>query len=476
MATGVSRGLGITSLALGLALLLLTQLPGPARAAGDHVALIRLGGPIDAVSERYISRAIDKATGDGAALIVIELDTPGGRADSMRDMIEAILASRAPLAVYVSPAGAQAASAGTFITAAANFAVMAPTTNIGAAAPVSSSGGDLPPTLREKVNEDIRALIRGISERRGRNADALEDTVTRALAYSAEEALELGVIDLIATDMNDLRDQVEGRTAETAAGSVVVSTTGLPVREVNMTMLERFLELIADPNIAYLLLSLGSLALLAEFFSPGVFGPGIVGVLALLLAFVAVGQLPVSWVGVALILFAMGLFFFELQAPGIGVFGVGGVIVFLVGSFLLFGGFFESSPIPEPAVGINRWLIGGVTVALVLALLTLFAMAREGGSADAYVGTPDIAIVGAQGIALSDLAPSGSVRIGDEVWSATTEEGSRITAGEQVHVISVYSGGVIKVAGAMQEPRSRARRLLSAVGRPFRSILGRRAT
>ncbi len=467
MTRGAVRGIGLASMAVGLLLLLLAHWPGSARAAGDHVALVKHDGAIDAVSERFLSRAIDKAADDGAALIVIELDTPGGRTDSMRDIVEAILGSRAPLAVYVSPAGARAASAGTFITAAANFAVMAPTTNIGAAAPVTAEGGELPPTLRQKVNEDILALIRGISERRNRNAAALEDTVTRALAYSAEEALEIGIIDLIATDLGDLLNQIEGQTAETASGSVAVSVAGLSVREVRKTMLERFLELIADPNIAYLLLSLGSLALLAEFFSPGVFGPGVVGVLALLLAFVAVGLLPVSWVGVALILFAMGLFYFELQAPGIGAFGAGGVVAFLVGSFLLFGGFFESSAIPEPAVEVNRWLIGGMTAALVLVLLTILNLAREGGSSDAYVGTPDEALIDARGVALSDLAPSGMVRIGDHEWSATTEEGTRIDAGEDVRVISVYSGGVIKVSTPPRSSSGLLSRALRRVRRTF---------
>ncbi len=473
MTRGTARGIGLALVAAGLLLLLFAHWPGSARAEGDHVALIKLDGVIDAVSERYLSRTIDKAADDGAALIVIELDTPGGRADSMRNMIEAILGSRAPVAVFVSPAGAQAASAGTFITVAANFAVMAPATNIGAASPVSSSGGELPPTLRDKVNEDIRALIRGISEQRNRNAAALEDTVTRALAYSADEAIALGIIDLIATDMADLLNQVDGRTAETASGTVVVSTTDLPVREVRKTMLERFLGLIADPNIAYLLLSLGSLALLAEFFSPGVFGPGVVGVIALLLAFIAFGQLPVSWVGVALILFAMGLFFFELQAPGIGAFGAGGVVSFLVGSFLIFGGFFESSVIPEPAVEVDRWLIGAMTVVLAGALFTLFNLAREGGSADAFVGTPDEALIGARGVALSDLAPSGMVRIGDREWSATTEEWTSISAGQDVRVISVYSGGVIKVSDSSPESGSRTRVLVSAVADRIRRTIKR---
>ena len=473
MATRARRAIGPTLLALGLLALALAHWAVPAHAAGDHVALVKIDGVIDAVSSRYLARAINKAADEGAALVVVQLDTPGGRIDSMRDMVEAILGSRTPLAVYVSPAGAQAASAGTFVTAAANFAAMAPATNIGAASPVSGSGEDLPSTLRQKVDEDTRAFIRGIAEQRNRNADALEDTVTYARAYSASEAVDLGIVDLIATDMADLLNQLDGRTAETASGTVVVSTAGAQVLEVRTTMLERFLGVIADPNIAYLLLSLGSVSLMAEFFSPGVFGPGVVGVIALLLAFVALGQLPVSWVGVALILFSMGLFYFELQAPGIGAFGAGGVAAFLVGSFLIFGGFFESSAIPEPAVEVNRWVIGAMSVTLVAVVLTVFALAREGGSADAYVTASDVALLNARGVALFDLEPFGTVRIDDREWSAVTEEGTRIDAGEQVRVVSVYSGGVIKVSDTFPESRSRTRMLLSAAAGRIRRTFKR---
>ena len=447
MSKRTSRGIGLTSLALGLVVLLLAHWPASANAQSTHVSVLRIDGVIDPISARYLSRAIGKATDDGAVLVIVELDTPGGRLDSTRDMVEAILGSRLPIAVYVSPSGAQAASAGTFITAAANFAVMAPATNIGAASPISSSGEDLPETLARKVNEDTKAFIRGIAEERDRNAGALEDTVTQALSYSASEAVELGVVDLIATDITDLLNQLDGRTAQTAAGPVALSTAGVPLRQIEKTLLESFLSVIADPNIAFLLLSIGSLALMAELFSPGVFGPGVVGVLALLLAFVALGQLPVNWAAVALILFSFGLVYFELQAPGIGVFGAGGLVTFLVGAFLLFGGFFDSSGIPEPTVEVNRWLIGAMTLAAAAILLSIFALMREGGSANAYVTTSEAALVGENGVALTDLAPSGRVRIGDREWTATIDEGERVSVGEDVRVVGVYSGGVLKVSG-----------------------------
>ncbi len=324
MATRAFRAFGFLLLALGLGSLLLSQVASPSSAASEYVGVVRIDGAIDAVSSRYLSRALGKAGDDRAVLVIVELDTPGGRLDSTRDMVETILESRSPVAVYVSPSGAQAASAGTFITAAANFAVMAPATNIGAASPISGTGEDLTGTLGRKVLEDTRAFVRSISEQRDRNADALEATVTEAKAYSASEALEVGIIDLIATDRQDLLRQVNGRTAQTAVGPVVVTTEGVPVREIGRSFLERFLGVIADPNISFLLLSLGSLAITIEFWLPG-FGPGIIGVVMVALAFVSFGYLPVNWVGVALILFAMGLFYFEMEAPGIGVFGAGGL-------------------------------------------------------------------------------------------------------------------------------------------------------
>ena len=447
MAKRLVRAIGVVLLALGLGSVLLSQWVAPTEAKGDYIGVLRVDGAIDAVSSRYLSRAIGKAQDDEAVLIIVELDTPGGRLDSTRDMVETILESRSPVAVFVSPSGAQAASAGTFITVAANFAVMAPATNIGAASPISGSGEDLPDTLARKVNEDTRAFIRAISEQRNRNAEALEDTITYARAYSASEALELGIIDFIATDRQDLLRQVHGRTAQTSIGPVVVNTDGIPVREIDKSLLESFLGFIADPNIAFVLLSLGSIAVTAEFWVPG-FGPGIIGVVLLALAFVSFGQLPVNWVGVALILFSMGLFYFEMEAPGIGVFGAGGVITFLVGAFLLFGGFFGSSDPLDLTVDISLWLIVLMTVVMASAVLTLYFLVRQGGSADAYVTTDEGALLGVAAVALSDLNPTGRVLVGEGEWFATMEEGQRVRAGANVHVVAVYSGRTLKVSNA----------------------------
>ena len=463
MAKHSLRVFGALMLALGLGSLLLSQWAAPGQASGDYIGVLEIDGPIDAVSSRYLSRAIDKAEGDEAVLIVVRLDTPGGRLDSTRDMVATILESRSPVAVYVSPSGAQAASAGTFITVAANFAVMAPATNIGAASPISGSGEDLPPTLKSKVIEDTRAFIRSISEQRDRNAEALEATVTEAKAYSATEALEIGIVDMIATDLDDLLGQVDGRTATTATGPVVVETEGVRVRDVKMSLLERFLAIIGDPNVSFTLLSLGTLALIAEFYT-SFFGPGIAGIIMLGLAFVSFGVLPVNWLGVALILVSMLLFYLEMEAVGIGVFGIGGLASFVIGAFLLFGGFFGSSNPLDLTVDVSLWLIIVMTIVLGSGVLMLYWLVREGGSSDAYLGAARGAeggLIGAPATALSDLNPTGRVRVEDREFSATMEEGQRVRAGANVHVVAVYSGRTLKVSSAPMPAGRRARRSLA---------------
>lgn len=450
------RAIGLLLLALGLGSLLLSHWVAPTQAKGDYVGLVRVDGAIDAISSRYLSRAIGKAENDEAVLIVVELDTPGGRLDSTRDMVATILESRSPVAVYVSPSGAQAASAGTFITVAANFAVMAPATNIGAASPISGSGEDLPDTLGRKVNEDTRAFIRAISEQRNRNAEALEATVTYARAYSSSEALEIGIIDFIATDLDDLLAQVHGRIAQTPAGPVVVNTEGIRVREIKQSLLERFLAILADPNLSFTLMSLGTFALIAEFYT-SFFGPGIAGIIMLALAFVSFGVLPVNWVGVALILISMPLFYLEMEVAGLGAFGIGGLASFVIGAFLLFGGFFGSSNPLDPTLDISLWLIIVMAMVMGSGVITLYYLVREGGSSDAFAGT-DSGLVGAAATALSDLNPTGRVLVRDREFSATMEEGQRVRAGANVHVVAVYSGRTLKVSDVPPPTARGARR------------------
>ena len=435
------RSLSLLLLFLGVIGPVAGLLAPVAVAQGPYVALIDLDGAIDPISAGYLGRAIDLAAEEGAHLIVVRLDTPGGLLNSTRDMVEDILASEVPVVVYVSPPGAQAASAGTFVAAAAHIAAMSPTTNIGAASPVGPGGEDLPETLESKATQDAAAFIRSIAEQRGRNSEALEDTVLAAVSYSASEALEKNIIDLIADDLDDLLAQLDGMTVEVVSGTVVLETDGLDVREIGRNPVERFLGLIADPNIAFLLISLGGIGLIVELWNPGLFVPGIAGVIALGLGFVALGNLPVNWVGAALLVLGIALFFAELQAPGIGVFGVGGGICFVLGAFLLFGD--TSVPgVEAPTVKVSIWAIVGVSVLVGAFLIVLVRLAIQSRRADYPTQTQTL--VGQTGYTTSALEPRGSVQVASQAWSAISDSGQSIEEGEQIIVLDV-DGLTLKV-------------------------------
>ena len=412
----------------------------PATASGPYAARVTIDGTIDAISANYLFRGIDKAAEDGAHLVILVVDTPGGLLGSTRDMVADILDSAIPVVSYVSPSGAQAASAGTFIVAAAHVAAMAPTTNIGAASPVGGQGEDLPDTLKSKVTQDAAAFMRGIADLRGRDADALEETVLNAAAYSAVEALRKNVVDMIADDTEDLLRQLDGGTVRLKDREVTLATEGLEVRDIRRTAVERFLGFVASPNIAFLLLTLGGLGILVEFLSPGLYGPGIVGVIALSLAFVASGNLPVNWAGVGLIALAMLLFFLELQAPGIGIFGIAGGVSFVLGAFFLFSSF-SAPAIPTPSFRVSLWLIGTVSAILigflVLLVKTVLQAKREHTS-------PTQGLVGQMGRTTTPLDPRGTVQVAGERWSAVSDCGEPIDEGEEV-IVQDVEGLTLKV-------------------------------
>ena len=415
--------------------------PLAARAETGHVLVMEVEGVINPVAERFISRALEQAEVDGAALLVIRLDTPGGLLESTRNIVEDLLAAPVPVAVYVSPPGARAGSAGTFITAAAHFAAMAPGTNIGAATPVSSTGEEIPETLASKVENDAAALIRSIAQERGRNEKMLEQTVLTAASYSAKEAVDLNVVDLIADDLEELLEMLEGRRAETLSGTRTMRLEGLAIREFSKNPLERFLEFISNPNVSFILLTVGGLGVIIELFSPGLVGPGVVGAVCLLLAFLALGNLPVNWVGVALVLLAIALVFLEVQVSGLGVLGVAAVISFVIGGFLLFTQFGDVSP-TLPKISVNYWLLGGMAVTFAFAVLfvgRLIAQSRH----DTPQRTTN-SLLGEVGVVVSPLQPRGLVRVGEENWTAVSEGGSVIGKDEPVIVIDV-NGVVLTV-------------------------------
>ena len=324
--------------------------PSTAQAQAPSVVVIKVDGIINGVKDRFISRAIEEAVEQQATLVVIELDTPGGLLDATRKIVEQLLAAPVPVAVFVSPRGARAGSAGTFITAAGHFAVMAPGTNIGAATPISGTGEDLEETLASKVENDAAALIRSIAQERGRNQDKLEETVREAASFSAKEAVEFNIVDFIANDVDDLLAQLDGRVVETVAGTRTLDTQDLTRHRIKKNFLENFLEFISDPNVSFILFSIGGLGIVIELFSPGLIAPGVVGVIALLLAFLAFGNLPVNYAGVAFILVAIALVALEIVVAGWGILGVGAIVSFIIGGMLLFTEFGGTVRRPLPSV------------------------------------------------------------------------------------------------------------------------------
>ena len=414
-------------------------LTGPALAQQRHVLVLEIDGIVHPISEGFIKRGVEKATSDGAELIIIELDTPGGLLNSTRDITQHLLEAKVPSVVYVSPRGAQAASAGTFIASAANFSAMAPGTNIGAASPVSGTGEELTDTQKAKVFNDAAAEMRSIATLRGRNAEKLEATVLQSLSYTASEALEENVVDLLASDLADLLVKLDGLQTVVQppdGAKVTIETAGLSIRRLDMSLVEKVLNFLADPNISFLLLTLGGIGVIAELYNPGNIYPGVTGVILLVLAWVSLGNLPVNWAGVVLIAFAIALGTLEVYVAGFGVLGVGAIISFCIGGLLLFFHTGTSSPMSQLSVSVSLWVLIPVvsTVGLTGGILSWFAYKSRDGKLD----TPAVPTIGEIAIVTSDLNPKGTVHARNELWTAISEEeGDLISNGVQVKVVKV---------------------------------------
>ena len=415
------------------------------------VLVMDIDGPIEPITERYLSRVIDKAESREAEAIVIRIDTPGGLISSMRNITEQLLNSPVPTVAYVWPSGAQAASAGTIITIAANIAVMAPATNIGAAAPVSGTGEDLPPTLRKKVDEDITALIRSIAGARGRNYEAIELTVLEAKAYTADEALDLDVIDHVVVDLDSLLNVIEGAEVETSAGPRILRTAGAQIDELGRSLVERFLDILTNPNVTYALILLGTYGVIYEIRDPGSFGPGVLGVLGLVLGFAGIGLLPVNFTGVVLLVAGILLLLLESQLDGFGWAGIGAVICWILAGFLLFGEIFpEPSALDDP-LEISRWVLALFGVVTVAVIALFWVLGRGGGKSEAFIPERERRLIAQSGTVVDILNPSGEILIGSEQFTAMTE-GEDIGEGSSVVVTGVYAGGVLKVVGSDDAP------------------------
>ncbi len=417
-----------------------------------HALIARVDGDINPVTQRYIQRILDKGVEEQAEIVVFRLNTPGGALASTEKIVEALLEDRVPTAVYVSPPGAIARSAGTFITAAGQFAAMAPGTSLGAASPVGAGGEELPPTLSAKVENAVDALVRSVADVRERNAEELSNTVTEAKTFTAMEAADLDVVDYVADDLRHLLKLLHGKevTLKTETGGESrwhLQTEGITVRQSDMTFLERFLDFLADPNVSFILLSIGGLGIVIELFNPGMFVPVVVGIICLVLAFLSIGALPVNWAGVALILAAMALLTGELLVAGFGVLGVGAIVSFVLGTLILFSG----QELPDaPEIGVNPWLLGGVVATIFVGgWYVMWTIRRSSGNrGDQESIFPNL--VGDEAVVVDRLDPRGRVRIHDELWTAVTNESRTIEEGERVRVTRV-DGTVLSVEPAHDE-------------------------
>lgn len=382
-------------------------------------------GPVTPSMQSYIDRGIAQAELDGVEVLVIRLDTPGGSVDLTKEIVQRMVSARVPVVVYVAPRGAHAASAGTFITLAAHVAAMAPGTSIGAASPVGMGGETLTDTLKSKVTNILVADIEGLTRRRGERAlEWARRAINDAEAASAEQALELGVVDYIAPDLSTLLQDMDGRTVELAEGPVTLHTANAVPEEVPMTFMEGFLHVITNPNIAFILMIIGVNGILFELSSPGGWFAGLVGVVCLLLALYAFGTLPVNYTGFLFIILAFILFFADIKAATHGVLSAIGVAALTFGAFVLF---------ESPAFAISRVLIG--TVALFTGVFFAFVVTKALRIQMRPVVTGGEALIGAIAEARTDLDPRGSVFIAGEYWDAVVQEGT-VQNGEKVRIVA----------------------------------------
>lgn len=420
---------------LTVAVALLAMLPGVAAA---DVLKIVVDDVIHPISEEFITRTLDEAKKSGDQLVLIEFRTPGGLETSTRVIVNRILSSSVPVAVYVSPSGSRAASAGFFILVAADVAAMAPGTNTGAAHPVLLWGNDkIDEIMKAKIENDSSAFMRSIAAKRGRNVAVAESAVRESKSFTEQEALAQGVIDLVARDQAELLRMLDGRTVTRFNGSKMkLVTAGLPVRENRMTLRQQVLSFIMDPNVAFILFSLGMLALWAEFNHPGAILPGVVGLISILLAVFALNILPTRFAALILLVAAFGLFALEAKLASHGVLGIGGVICMVIGALLLVDG-----PIPELRVS----LLTALAVSIPFGIIAVFLMSLVIRAHKGRVVTGEQGMVGEVGTAKTDLAPAGRVFVHGEIWNAVAD--SAIPAGSQVRVEDVDTDGLtLKVA------------------------------
>ena len=429
---GTLRAACVGVIAVGCAILMS---PGGGLArqapAAPIVYTTEVDGIIHPVATAHVRRAVRQADDAGASLLVIFLRTPGGLVDSTRDLNTAIIEAKTPVAVYVAPPGSRAASAGFLITIAADVAAMAPGTHIGAAHPVSGGGEKVDDTMAKKMVSDVASYARTLATQRKRNVPLVEQAVTESRSYTDQEASRADppLIDLVAADLRELLEKLDGRTVTRFDGrKQVLRTAGSSQRSVEMTWAQKILGAIAHPQIAYLLLMLGTLGLTVEMWNPGAILPGVAGGICLLLAFFAFQVLPVSYAGVLLIFFGLLLLILEVKVTSYGLLGLGGVTSLFFGSILLI-----DSPLPQLQLGLRLIVPVVLSISTILVFLVHLAVRAQ----RIQPTTGEAGMVGSAGRALTSIEPGsvGRVRTHGEIWSATASE--PITAGEPVRVVAV---------------------------------------
>ena len=403
---------------------------------GRVAAVLTLSGPVDPISARYILRGLDRAQRDGAVVAVIEMNTPGGLGTSMDQIVERILASAVPVVVYVTPSGARAASAGVFIAMAAHLTAMAPGTHIGAAHPVTSGGADIPGVMGEKILNDTTAKLKSLAALRGKPVDWADDAVRRSMSLTDSEAAARHVADLVVPSLGELLVRMDGRTVHMSAGDAVLATSGAEVRRFRMTFMDWILAFLVNPDVAYILLVVGIFGVIFELSSPGAIAPGVAGGIALLLAFIAFGSLPTNIGGIIFIVLAIVLFLVDLKTPTHGFLTAGGIVAFVLGSFLLFPPW-RAAPaapgVPLPAAPVISLPVIIVMTILVVAFFT-FVLGKGIRALARKISFGSEALVGGAGSAVTDLSPNGLIFLGGEQWSARAVEGG-VIAGEKIEVV-----------------------------------------
>ena len=411
-----------------LGVILAIALPLICRAAPipPKVIAVDVNGMVHPVTVEIVSAAIERAKTENASAVLVRLNTPGGLMDAMRATIEKILASPIPVITYVAPSGGRAASAGFFILEAGDLAAMAPGTNTGAAHPVAM-GGEMDPVMKEKVENDAAAYLRSIVGKRGRNSALAETAVRQSKSFTEREALDQRLVDLVAPNDRELLTAIDGRTVTRFDGrSQTLHTAGAEVEEYQQSLRQRIVSSIADPNIAFILLIIGALAIYVEFSSPGLIAPGVVGAILVLLGLSALSVLPINWLGAALLLAGLTMFVLEAKFTSHGVLGIGGSAALVLGAVML-----VDSPIPEMRIHWGTALAVALPFsAITLMLLSLVVRARR-----AKVETGVEGMIGIVGKALTPLAPEGKVFVHGEYWDAVST--GPVPAGAPVRVTAM---------------------------------------